>query len=123
MDLIYGITSPLFFKNIRSGQVSHAAGIVSGLIDNGINVTVVGPKNGQNIFSEIGGVSYKPIEGLRFKRLRLLSEVFSVYKFFKVLKSTKGDVLLIRKNLAFVLFYYLSFGLRLMSIDKASIIW
>ena len=99
MNIIYCITQFNFFSSHRGGQVTHALGIINGLISNNVKCKYLGPKNGyfKNDF-------FNPnINHLKFK-IRIYSLIFIL------LKNNKQ--ILIRKNIEnIIVIFFFSFFL------------
>ena len=99
MNIIYCITNFNFFSDRSAGQITHALGIINGLISNNVNCKYLGPKNEyfKNDF-------FNPnINHLKFK--------FRVYSLLFILLRNNKQIL-IRKNIEnIIIIFFLSFFL------------
>jgi glycosyltransferase involved in cell wall biosynthesis len=120
MKLTYILPGKFFASEEgRGGQVAHALGVIKGLAQNNLSVTVVGEPNLQNKYvkNTIDGVTFESINKDSFP-IPIVSKLKFAYKCTKKATVGRRDAVLIRKNIYILLICFFTLGFKLSKVRQ-----
>lgn len=121
MKILYFLADSHYFSKGKGGAVSHALGVIEGLVNNNIMLTVSAEKNIEDFLPS--GISEK-IELFNpfYSKKGILNTFKAINRTFVFAQSNHIDIVLIRKNIYTIFFSFLHM-LRLQKKYKLKIIW